>query len=606
MSIDFSISPNPCAFGSVPAKRTKYARISIQVGDPFGLSRDVKIRVKRSLGSSTCYQPLAVLGWTASGDAVESPVVKMGGPNTPTVHALVSLLDITPSGPLFASLQIEVIDAVTGKVLEGGQTICNLSGTIIAAQTVTLVIAIDHSSSMGEILDGEPRIRRAVAAAGACLALMEDSDKLGVVAFAGTASEVLSIGRLDALVGTRTRRQVARTLFDPMVLDPAFATPPGLPTSIYSGVVKARLMLNFSGALDKNLLVLSDGLEDYGASVTTLPQNADTYAMGLPPLGTTALGWLASTQGYLSVTGAVTGDTLFKVQKYAAQIFANVSNSAIVVDPELALPDSPQAFFDVEFSATELDHEFKVVVFAPDSDQLELQALANTEAGAVLVGQAPVGQAPVGHASADAAAAARASHGKAAPPETAVESGNRLSAERGKQAPSRADLNDAVDGKLPMLRGQGSLLTRIVNEPDAAGGRSFTRRVRLTRASSAQPGKVTPFSYAVVAKSDLLLDAQVHATSLCVGGELLLSAVIFEAGLPIEERGSVRAEICYPDGGRSALTLTEMAAGRFSASIQTLRPGTYEIRFTAIGKTVFGSRFRREQVRTVIIQPARC
>ncbi|HET9956338.1 MAG TPA: VWA domain-containing protein [Polyangiaceae bacterium] len=567
MSIEVNFSPNSCDFGAVPARRKKYVRVAVTVGDPFSAGRNVRVKVSRPVTTPDQFVPLAALGWEAVGtNAVQSPLVRIGGALLPTVYLLVSLSESLVLGPLAGSLQLSVVDEA-GNPLPDSERVLNVSGSISAAQTVTLALVIDRSTSMGELLAGESRVRRALSAATALLALMEDTDRLGIVSFAAEATELLSIGTLNQMIGTSTRRQVAQTLLDPVNLNPAFLTPPGQPTCIYAGVQKGRIMLYLSPGADKNLIVLTDGLEDYGNSVSKLPQLPDTYAIGVPSLNTTSLSWLTSANGYLSVDGAVTGDVLFKVQKYAAQIFANVSNTTIVVDPDQALPASPQAFFDLEFSTTELDEEFKVVVFAKEPERLTLEPIT----------------APSPHSKAETATAADLSTG----PARSYESPRSLKV----QSVERSD---------------GVMLTRLSNDPDPAGLRPASRSVRLQRIGKDEKPSTTPFSYLVIAKSDLVLDAQVHASSPRVGGELLLTAVLFEAGLPITERARVQAEVRYPEGVCSELKLSEDIEGRFTARLETLRPGLYEVRFKAQGKTVFGTAFHREQLRTVAIQPARC
>ena len=80
-----------------------------------------------------------------------------------------------------------------------------------------------------------------------------------------------------------------------------------------------------------------------------------------------------------------------------------------------------------------------------------------------------------------------------------------------------------------------------------------------------------------------------------------LRAVLTEMDLPIDHRAKVTAEVKHPDGSSIVLTLPETNPGVFEASTVAVLNGVYPVHFRAVGKTLRGYPFTREQLRTAMV-----
>jgi hypothetical protein len=97
------------------------------------------------------------------------------------------------------------------------------------------------------------------------------------------------------------------------------------------------------------------------------------------------------------------------------------------------------------------------------------------------------------------------------------------------------------------------------------------------------------------------MKASVSQNSYEPGATLTLRSVITEYGLPVENRANVRARIIRPDETSSEKTIAEIEPGVFEATIIASMPGIYSIKVLGTGKTLRGSYFTREQLRTASV-----
>ena len=123
----------------------------------------------------------------------------------------------------------------------------------------------------------------------------------------------------------------------------------------------------------------------------------------------------------------------------------------------------------------------------------------------------------------------------------------------------------------------------------------------LDRGQSGWAVHGVPYSLNVHAFSSLRMKAWILQQSYEPGAKLTLRAVITEAELPVEGRASMWAEVTYPYGSTSSLALNEVAPGIFEASLTAAQAGIYPARFRAVGKTLRGYPFTREQLRTAAV-----
>ena len=120
----------------------------------------------------------------------------------------------------------------------------------------------------------------------------------------------------------------------------------------------------------KSLVVLTDGVENQPRYISEVAAeiNELTYAVGLGKpqnISAAALQTISGNNGgYLLVTGAITADNRFLLQKYFLQILAGISNAEIVLDPEGQL--LPGVVQRIPFKLTEADAGADVILLTPN------------------------------------------------------------------------------------------------------------------------------------------------------------------------------------------------------------------------------------------------
>jgi hypothetical protein len=89
--------------------------------------------------------------------------------------------------------------------------------------------------------------------------------------------------------------------------------------------------------------------------------------------------------------------------------------------------------------------------------------------------------------------------------------------------------------------------------------------------------------------------ARLTQTSFEPGASLNLRAVLTEYDLPVDRRAMVRAELVRPDLSAAIVVLNEVEPGIFEASVPANSTGVYQFRVRAVGATLRGQAFTREQ-----------
>jgi hypothetical protein len=147
-------------------------------------------------------------------------------------------------------------------------------------------------------------------------------------------------------------------------LDPAGST------SIGAGIQTGRAALDASVGFDvESLVVLTDGMENTAPFIADAASDINelTYSVGLgTPLNISVAALQAISGnhgGYLLLTGAISGDNQFLLQKYFLQILAGISNAEIVLDPQGYL--SPGHSQTIPFFVTEADSGLDVILLTP-------------------------------------------------------------------------------------------------------------------------------------------------------------------------------------------------------------------------------------------------
>ncbi len=103
--------------------------------------------------------------------------------------------------------------------------------------------------------------------------------------------------------------------------------------------------------------------------------------------------------------------------------------------------------------------------------------------------------------------------------------------------------------------------------------------------------------------SNVVFRAYARQSSVELGAGVWVTATLDEYAVPVDYRASVWADITRPDGSIFALQMPEGDAGRFEGSFQASLCGLYIMRVRAVGTTIYGSAFQREQTLSAAVYP---
>jgi hypothetical protein len=435
-----------------------------------------------------------------------------------------------------------------------------LVANAIARPKTAVMMVLDQSGSMDwDAGDGRKRVDVLREAARNFIDVIQPENGVGVVRFDHNAylgmtvteagPEVFGPGRIAATV------QVS-----------SHAPNPAGATSIGDGMEMGAAQLDTVVGYDRTaMIVLTDGQENASKLIADVAGAIDdrTFAIGLGrpedinPQALTAV--TNGTGGYVVMTGNLSGDEYFVLSKYYLQVLAGVTNQQVVLDPSGHLQAG--AAQKVPFLLNEADGGADVILLSPAPGVL--RATLETPTGEVLTPAAlPAGMQFV--------AGAGVAYFRFSLP---VVTGPGRPAGAGRWV-----LHLVCD-----RAGFGKYLNSLERDPKAY---QYTKTYGLR------------WAVVVQARSSLKFDVRLHQKDIQVGSPMRLVAVLAEYGLPIERRAEVVAELVAPSGGMQTLPLTETAAGRFEAEVVGSEYGIYRFRVVAVGKTLRGTRFTREQTLT--------
>ena len=78
-----------------------------------------------------------------------------------------------------------------------------------------------------------------------------------------------------------------------------------------------------------------------------------------------------------------------------------------------------------------------------------------------------------------------------------------------------------------------------------------------------------------------------------------VTATLTDFGIPLGSSARVTARVDGPGGAVSTVALVETEAGRYAGQVPTESAGVYRILVSAVGNTLRGEPFTREQLRTL-------
>lgn len=454
-----------------------------------------------------------------------------------------------------------------------------ITASTVARKTAAATLVLDRSGSMSEDRgDGQTKHQSLVEAASIFVDVMLEGDGIGLVRYNQDAQPLQPITALGAPDdASHTARQDTKNAITGSGLAPGGAT------SIGDGIFEGRQMLNAAGGAFevKSLVVLTDGIENSARWIADVAGgiNETTYAVGLGTPNNTsapALQTLAGNHGgYLLVTGAITGDNQFVLQKYFLQILAGISNADVVLDPDGALvPGFEQR---IPFLLTDADTGVDVILLTPHPKMVDFRL--QTPNGFILEPWRAAAEPTMRHVMSDGVSYYRIVLPVELVPERIERAGRwhvlltvgqpRLS------RPSGPDAADRAGAAVPVAHGLPGV--------------------------SARRFDAVPFSVIVHAYSDLSFRASLRQTGHEPGATAFLEARIAESGLPAAAGARVWAEIADQDGRRRDVALEEAEPGVFGGSFVPDVAGIYRCRLRASGRTAAGYPFEREQTLTVAV-----
>jgi len=450
---------------------------------------------------------------------------------------------------------------VTLRCLETGEDfLVTLDGDVVPRPTVATQLVFDQSGSMLDHTD-EGRTKEQVLRDAALVFtdLLWDDNGIGINAYDHDPHPILDVQPAGA-PGTGGGRDDAVA-----AIGDFSANPDGL-TAIGDGIELAKARLDDApGTWDhKAMIVLTDGIETAEKRIDQVADgvvNEKVFAIGMgtaEQIRPAALSALTNgTGGYLLMTGNLSVDETFLLEKYYIQILAGVNNNELVLDPEGWA--KPGVIDRIPFDVTDSDVEITAMVLGRPAFYLTM-ALEAPDGATVALGNPSL-------------------TGRSTPRSLYMRAGLPLLA-----------------GGAPAHGGRWHLLLTIHPE--------FWKRLsHRDDAKLPQGGPGIRYCASVAAYSNLRMAAAVHQSSLEPGATLTARALLTEYGAPFKGQASVAAELIRPDGYQSLLNLHPVSGepGAFQASRTAAQSGIYRFRILASGRTSREQRFTREAIRTAAV-----
>ena len=426
-----------------------------------------------------------------------------------------------------------------------------------AAVAVSTVLDTSGSMSLSSGVPGLDRMAVLHQTAPTFLALLEDTDAVGVVRFDTDATPISPV-QLAGSIGAGGGR------------DNAMGAVNGLSTNLMGmtaigdGIEAAntQLMASPSGITKKAILVFTDGDETepkYISDVMSLI-NDRVYAVGLgtpdqlKPAGLNAI--TNGTGGYVTLTGPLNTDGVMRLAKYFSQLIAGVKNTQIVTDPSgVVQSGNPEK---VPFDLTEADQRCDVIVLTDAPEALEL-TLTAPDGTTVTAGP-------------DATALT-------APAMTCLRVPLPLASSPNAHAGTWI-ANIAIDRS-----GFAKYLSHLERRQDIVG----LQRVRAHG---------LPFILTIHTESNLEMKVVTTQVSHAPGSSAEIVATLTESGIPLEGRAVVRMDVTKPDGTSATVTLHEDEPGIHRTTLPLPQIGHYPLLVKAQGQSFSQRPFTREELRS--------
>ena len=467
-----------------------------------------------------------------------------------------------------------VNDSVTIIHVESGKTwTVPITANTVARKTAAAALVLDHSGSMSEDAgNGVTKIQSLRDAASIFVDVMLEGDAASVVRFNQTADLLAGVTTLGSATDPfDTGRSTIKSILGGSQLDP------GGSTSIGAGIETGRQALNAAPGFDvDSLVVLTDGVENTSPYIADVASdiNAFTYSVGFGKpenISVSALQAISGNHGgYLLVTGAISGDNRFLLQKYFLQILAGISNAEIVLDPQGYV--TPGVAQSITFPVTDADAGMDVILLTPYPELVNFRL--RTPATSMIIDPST----PATHPYIQFVRSRGVSYYRLSLP--------------AELSPGRLDGGGAWQALLEIGRPgtTGSEASNLYRRDAAFAQRQYE--------SALQGQRGVPYSLIVHAYSNLSFRAKAIQSGYEPGATVQLVATLAESGVPIDGNGAVWAEITTPGNQAIQIPLSHADQGLYRGSFVAADVGVYRARVRASGKTLRGFPFLREQTVT--------
>ena len=447
---------------------------------------------------------------------------------------------------------------------------------VVPEQTAAIELCLDRSGSMNHPsgIGSASRIDVLRFSAGIMIDVLHEDNGLGIVGFDHDPHDVFAFRGPVGPPPTpsnpfdqdRTDMRSAINTFDPN---------PSGNTAIGDGIERALLRLDpVTGYDSKSIIVFTDGKETASKRVSEVSDLIDdrVFAIGLGKAENVEPATLnevtASHDGYMLLADDLGTDSIFKLAKYFLQIQAAVNNQEIVVDPDGVIqPDQVHA---VPFDVNEGDRSVEVIVMLPHPASIGVTLLTpnGTEVR------------PTDHG---------------AVPGLTFGFGRNVVFYR-------------VDLPLPVGAGEHAGRWTAVLRGGKLGGHRLTHgfgvathRDDADHDDAAVATASVPYSLLVHSASNLNMGVSVTQEHYEPGASVALTARLSQFGVPLESDCSVRATVTGPAGLTSTVLLEHAGGGTYEATFVATHAGSYSVLVRAEGRSLRGSPFTREQVRSAFV-----
>ena len=496
------------------------------------------------------------------------------GPTVGNALAVARLWITYETGPVGES----VADTVTIVHVESGKTwTVPITANTVPRKTAAAALVLDHSGSMSDDSgDGVTKIQSLREAASIFVDVMLEGDAATVVRFNQTADLLAGVTTLGSASDPfDTGRSAIKNLLNSSQLDPSGST------SIGAGIQTGRQALNAAPGFDvDSLVVLTDGMENTAPFIADVAAdiNANTYSVGFGTpenISVAALQTISGNHGgYLLMTGTISGDNRFLLQKYFLQILAGISNAEIVLDPQGYL--NPGAGQVIPFPLTDADAGVDVILLTPYPEYVNFRLRAPTSSMII------DSSSPAAHPYIQFVRSRGVSYYRISLP-------TELSPRRLDQGGVWQVLLDI--GK-PIYAGRG-LSTRLSRDV------VFIQDQRETSLGGHQGG--LPYSLVIHTYSNLSFRASAAQSGYEPGATVQLTATLAESGVPMDAAASVWAEVTTPSKAVMRVQLLQQDDCAYLGKFVSAEIGIYFARVRAAGKTLRGFPFLREQTISVAV-----